>query len=274
VTHRATLLAIAIAGPLAGCGGSTHTPSSGSPAASARSSSTSAMASATRTDPRRPASPSLLHAAMTFAVAYAHYLDARLPAAALPDASAQVRAQAGQVMSARARRGPLAVKSVAPVPGGSTFMAQLADRAHRFTIQLTLAPVSGRGLVVGVVPPDFDSLVGPPTRPISQPAGSTAPAATARRFLHGYLPWLYGHEPVAVDAGATGALLGALKAHPPNIPPSMQGLHSRLAALGLQRQGGAWQALANVTDGRETYELILTLTQTRGRWFVSSVGEP
>ncbi len=50
----------------------------------------------------------------------------------------------------------------------------------------------------------------------------------------------------------------------------MQLLRPRLAALGMQRHGGAWQALANITDGRETYELILTLTQTRGRWFVSS----
>ena len=78
---------------------------------------------------------------------------------------------------------------------------------------------------------------------------------------------------VTANADATGAAR-ALKAHPPNIPPSMHGLHPRLAALGMQRQGGAWQALANVTDGRENYELILILTQTRGRWLVSAVGEP
>ncbi len=272
--RRPTLLAMAIAGVLAGCGSSTHTPSSSSPAASTRRSSTSATASATRTNPRGPASPSLLQVATTFTAAYAHYLDASLTAAALPDASARVRAQPGQLMPARARRGPLAVKSGAPVPGGSTFIAELADRAHRFTVQVAVAAVSGRGLVVGVVPPDFDSLVGPPTRPIPQPAGSTAPAATARRFLHAYLPWLYGRGPVTANADATGALLAALTTHPPNIPPSMHGLHPRLAALGMQRQGGAWQALANVTDGRETYELILTLKQTRGRWSVSAVSEP
>jgi hypothetical protein len=271
--RRPTLLAVAIAGVLAGCGSSNHTSSSDSPVASTRSSSTSATASATRANSRTAASPSPLQVARTFTVAYVHYLDASLPALALPDATARVRAQPGQLMPGGARRGRLAVQSVAQVPGGSTFITQLADRAHRFTVQLTVASVSGRGLVVGVMPPDFDSLVGPPTRALPQPAGSTAPATTARRFLRGYLPWLYGRGPVTAIAAATGAVLAALKAHPPNIPPSMHGLDPRLAALGMQRHGGAWKALANVTDGRETYELILTLKQTRRRWFASAVGE-
>ena len=234
MTRRPTLLAIAIAGLMAGCGSTTPTPSSGPSAASTRASSTSATASSIRTNTRGPASPSLLQVARTFTVAYAHYLDASLPAAALPDATAQVRAQPGQLMPAQARRGPLAVQSVGQAPAGSTFIAQLADRGHRFTVQLTVAALSGRGLVVGVVPPDFDSLVGPPTRPIPQPPGSTAPAATARRFLHGYLPWLYGQGPVTANAHATGPLLAALMTHPPNIPPSMHGLHPRVAALGMQ----------------------------------------
>jgi hypothetical protein len=29
--------------------------------------------------------------------------------------------------------------------------------------------------------------------------------------------------------------------------------------------------LPNISDGRETYELVLTVTQTHGRWLVSTV---
>ena len=54
----------------------------------------------------------------------------------------------------------------------------------------------------------------------------------------------------------------------------MRSLHPKLVALALQHHRGGWQALPNVTDARETYELVLTLGQTRGRWLVSSVGAP
>ena len=73
---------------------------------------------------------------------------------------------------------------------------------------------------------------------------------------------------------ATAALLGQLKAHPPNIPPSLQGLHPRLAALGMERHAPGWQALANVTDGRQTYDLTLTVVSDHGRWLVSDVSYP
>ena len=54
----------------------------------------------------------------------------------------------------------------------------------------------------------------------------------------------------------------------------MRPLHATFAAIGSNGTGGEWQALANVTDGQESYELVLTLTETRGRWLVSSVGNP
>jgi len=277
------LLALASAALLAGCGSSTPTPSTGSAAANDSTTATrtpstgspsTKPASTTKTTSTTARGPSALQVAQTFAAAYAHYLDGDLPAGTLPDASAQVHAQAGQLMPTRARAGLLAVQSVAQVPGGSTFIAQLADHAHRFTVQVTVVPTAGRPLVVGVVPPDFDSLLAPPARPIPQPAGSSAPAVVARAFLRGYLPWLYGQGPLKAIKDATPALRAQLKAHPPNIPPSMQGLHPRLAALGMQRQGAAWRALANATDGRETFDLTLTVTNTNRRWLISAVTSP
>jgi hypothetical protein len=87
-------------------------------------------------------------------------------------------------------------------------------------------------------------------------------------------PWLYGQGRVSTIHDATAALLAQLKAHPPNIPPSLQGLHPRLAALGMQRHAPGWQALANVTDGRQTYDLTLTVVSDHGRWLVSDVSYP
>jgi hypothetical protein len=53
----------------------------------------------------------------------------------------------------------------------------------------------------------------------------------------------------------------------------MRPLHATVVAIG-SNHGSEWQALANVTDGHESYELVLTLTETSGRWLVSSVGNP
>ena len=54
----------------------------------------------------------------------------------------------------------------------------------------------------------------------------------------------------------------------------MRSLHATIAAIAMQRHANGWQALPNITDGRETYELVLALKQTRGRWLVTSVGNP
>ena len=72
-------------------------------------------------------------------------------------------------------------------------------------------------------------------------------------------------------AGATSGLLANLKAHPPRIPPTMQSLRPMVAAIAMQRHGHGWQALPNINDGHETYELVLTIAQTHGRWLVNNV---
>jgi len=38
--------------------------------------------------------------------------------------------------------------------------------------------------------------------------------------------------------------------------------------------GAGWQAVAVIFDGQQTYELVLTVRQTAGRWLVSAVGLP
>ena len=92
--------------------------------------------------------------------------------------------------------------------------------------------------------------------------------------MTGYLPWLYGEGSAGAIHDATTALLAQLKAHPPNIPPTLQGLHPNLAAALMQRRSRGWEARATVTDGRQTYDLTLTLINEHGRWRVSAVTYP
>jgi hypothetical protein len=47
-----------------------------------------------------------------------------------------------------------------------------------------------------------------------------------------------------------------------------------VAAIAMQRHRGDWQALPNINDGHETYELVLTMAHTRGRWLVTNVSSP
>ena len=39
----------------------------------------------------------------------------------------------------------------------------------------------------------------------------------------------------------------------------------------MMRHGSAWQGLANITDGQETFDETVQLIQTGGRWLVSLI---
>ena len=39
----------------------------------------------------------------------------------------------------------------------------------------------------------------------------------------------------------------------------MRSLQPKVAAIAMQRRGRGWQALPNIIDGHETYELVLTV---------------
>lgn len=279
--RRLAILAALAAVPLAaGCGARTSNSSPASGSSTSASIGSAGSASAARavssTTGARPPSAGATPAsvATAFAAAYARYLDGLLPDAALPDATAAARAQAGPVIPPADRAGALAVASVQALAGGQTFAVQLRDRAHTFAAQIAISRAGSGWLIAGVQAPDLDSILHTRSGPIPQPSGSEGAEQAARAFMGGYLPWLYGEGRVGQLRDATPALLAQLKAHPPNIPPSLQGLHARLAALGMQRQAAGWQAQANVTDGRQTYDLTLAVVSDHGRWLVSSVTYP
>jgi hypothetical protein len=258
---------------LASCGGSTNSPTQ-TPVPLTVTPPRRSSSPPSTTSPTASSEPSADEAVAAFAPSYARYLDGQIGADALPDITARARVQVGQLLPAKARLGRLTVRSLTASSGASTFIARLADRAHSFDVQLTVARVGERELIVTVIPPDFDSLLAAPPRPVPQAPGSARAERSARVFLAGYLRWLYGQASLPTIEHATPGLLAGLTSHPPRIPPATRSLHAAVAAIAMQRHGRGWQALPSVTDGRETYELVLTLTQARGRWLVSSVGNP
>lgn len=247
---------------IAGCGNTNHPSRSTSAATRRASTNTSAE-----------------HVACAlFAAAYVRFLDGAGTAAALPDATMSVRAlagQAGRVPAAR-RRGTLVLTQLRAIQGqAGSYVLAASDAAYTFYATIVVSRQHGRWLVSELTPPDFVQALASPGPPApAAPPGSRAPEHAARAFLHGYLPWLYGQGPLRAIQDATGPLLAGFSGRPPRVPLTMRSLHSKLVAIALQRQRGGWQALPNITDGRETYELVLTITQTRGRWLVSGVSNP
>jgi hypothetical protein len=210
--------------------------------------------------------------AAAFSNAYARYLDGRLPVAALPDTSAAALTEIGPVIPRAGRAGEPAVHSVRQTTGAFTYAAQLRDHAHTFPVQLTVGLAGRRWLVTSIDPPDIDTILHSHSIPIPQPSGSGPAEHAARAFMAGYLQWLYGAGPVGAIRDATSQLIALLKANPPNIPPTFQGLHGRLDSLGLRSSGDGWRAFALVTDPHTSYNLVMSVTLERGRWLVTSVG--
>jgi hypothetical protein len=264
---RPLLAAAACLLGLAGCGDS-HA-SRTTPATPRASTTTSATTSRS--------TPAAQHAAVSrFASAYVRFLDGAGTASGLPDATSSVRTLAARARSipAARQRGTLAITQLRPAIGtGDSYLLTARDDAHAFYAQMTLADQHGRWRVIELAPPDFVQVFAPagPTPP-APPPGSAAAQNAALLFLHGYLPWLYGQAPLRAITTATSGLLADLEAHPPRIPPTMQSLRPRVAAVAMQRRGPGWQALPNISDGHETYEFVLTVAHTRGRWLVSNVG--
>lgn len=237
----------------------------------ARSPGNSRPAAARSPEKRAPAAANASPRAVAraFVAAYARYLEGGLDAAALPDATTAVQTQAGPRIPAASRAGTLVVASLAPTSGQEGFAATLTDRAHAFPLAIALERQRSRWQVVECSGPDIDSIVHTDRTAIF-PLGSPPAALVAREFLDGYLPWLFGHGPVTAIHEETPALRAAL-ARPPTGTAAPPGLHGQLVALGMQRRGAQWLALANITTNQQPLSLSLWLAQTAGRWLVAGV---
>ena len=228
--------------------------------------------------PPHPASATEHHVLEEFARSYVRLLGGRFNAKELPGATAAVRALAGQAgaIPAARRRGPLALTNLRPATSGTrSYVLTARDTAHTFYAQLTLGHRASGWLVDGLDPPDFvQALARPAPAPSPATAGSAHARAAARRFLGGYLPSLYGDASTRSVTRVSEPLRTSLKRRRLRVPPIIQNLHPHVAAIGIQHHDQRWRALTNINDGRDTYQLDLTVADQHGRWIVTNVSSP
>jgi hypothetical protein len=258
---------------LAGCGHRSQSlPETSSPgsavghSSATRSSSAGSSGSSTnvsgRLTPRR--------AVLRFAQTYGEFLDGRRPAARVAEAST---IDVGIRIAPNARTGRLHVAGVAPAPLGRPSGFVLRDRTHTIRFTVTIARVHDTFLVRSLTAPDLDSVVQGPPRAIVQPLGSAPARRAARRFLTGFLAWVYGYGKASAIVDAAPRL-GRRLTGPSPARVSARSLDPRVVAIGMVRTRGGWTAEANVTDSQRTYALRLTLIAAGGGWALSDVRDP
>ena len=106
-------------------------------------------------------------------------------------------------------------------------------------------------------------------------SGSTASAVrAARRFLHGYLAYIYGHGRAAQVSAATSTLARSLASRAPRVPPSMRARRPRVLALrAAMAPTGVIEVTALINDGGLiNYPIELRLASLGGRLLVAGVG--
>lgn len=125
--------------------------------------------------------------------------------------------------------------------------------------------------------PPARALVVPPLEAGTAVEGSARDARVAvvrqtRRFLAGYLPYLYGHGPVRALRGGTVELQRRLETARLRVPPAARKRRPRVVRLTVAPlDAGRWHAVATIADGgvaRYPIELLLT---TRGGVRVAEV---
>lgn len=138
------------------------------------------------------------------------------------------------------------------------------------------------GLVSRPLPlvPAPNPVIGTRTPPPPPPAGPSAEELSrarvvARRFLHGYLPYLYGRVSARRVTNVTASVAASLHRSRVRVTPAQRRRHPRLVGLTLIGQTpSSVIATARVADGGvAAYPLTFTLQRTvRGSWVVADLG--
>lgn len=105
------------------------------------------------------------------------------------------------------------------------------------------------------------------------PADAAAATASARTFLDGYLPYLYGQAPIGEVKDSTAGFLRALERERRMVPPGIRALHPHVVAIHVSPQApGDAIGCVLVSDGEVVrYPIRLLLTETAQRWLVSGL---
>ena len=208
-----------------------------------------------------------------FALAYVEYLGGST-SVALPAATQQVaeKVRAAGPIPASVLHGRLTLAGLRPATGQpGVWVISARDHRHTFYASITVRDAASTVLLVGIEPPDVEQSTVPGVRQPGPPPGSAAVLASARAFLRGYVPFAYGHGPLAAVSDLTARLRTQLQAPGRGPAPALSTLHPRVTELGVLRKAASWVVKPVIADGNNVYQLLLTLTRQRGRWLVANV---
>jgi hypothetical protein len=159
------------------------------------------------------------------------------------------------------------ILAVAALIGALALVAVLRPTAHRGAPpRRPSTAISTPGPVIGTKPI-------PPGGPPVGAAQLQAATLSARRFLNGYLGYLYGHTRARAVRDASPGLRAILARDPVRLTPAQRSRHQRLLALDAEpRAAGLAIATATIGDGAGApYPIHLALAYTAGRWLVERV---
>jgi hypothetical protein len=134
------------------------------------------------------------------------------------------------------------------------------------------APVSISTASTTPPPQSTEADTGSPRRP--RPP-SRRLRRTTERFLHGYLPYLYGQAPLRAVTAAAPALRRRLARQQRRVPPAARHRRPRVRHVRLGafvRDARAWQVTANVADGEVVFPIELLIANRDGRLAVVQTG--
>jgi hypothetical protein len=117
----------------------------------------------------------------------------------------------------------------------------------------------------------------PRTHP--RPLWPEAARRVAAQFLSTYLPFTYAQIPASKIRAVTPALRSRIAADPPDVPSVIRRLHPQITGLAIipgriVDAGPGWAATATITDGQESYQVMVKLDHLRGRWLVTALLTP
>lgn len=134
--------------------------------------------------------------------------------------------------------------------------------------QSTPAPPPAPGPIIG------GNTAPTPRDPLSA-ADRHAATAAVRRFLTGYLPYLYGRAAPSQVKPITASVAQAMRSGSARTTPAQHRRHPRAGAVKVTGQT-AHSALAavQVTDGGPApFQLTLTVERRSGRWVIADLGD-
>lgn len=162
----------------------------------------------------------------------------------------------------------------------------IAERERRGAFWVAAAILACAAAVLLLLPSEEMALVPSPDS-AAQPAGGAPraarqlpatplarPLAAARRFLDGYLRFIYGRGSARAIADAAPSLRNRLAGSRLRIPPAANSRHPRVVRLdGGRLAAGRVLVTATITDGgAAAYPISLTLARRDGRWIVVAEG--